>query len=332
MPVAAESPNRHAVRLSTGPQSMVAARPPPAAPTSFWARPRSIPPMRPCRRASSSCAEAISASPASDAHIAVTSCEIRGSYFRMPVSSGHRAAASALASALWTATWVIFGVKWSVSSPLTSIRAASASPMRRSSHDRSATQSAGFTSRGARAFARSVSRSAMCAQREAIGVSIRRMRVERNTPLAPPQGSSPRPSAAGSSLPTTHGSRLAQPGYSIGGWTGCVGWRLTGLTSSTAVSSPPPERSELEGWVCGWGCAAPIPPFGYWFADCATCWAIAGKAIATTAEATKSSLMRIAPLRNRDLDHMGRLLLRNGRKEIEPAEDDDEHNDEHHKP
>ena len=85
IPVAAERPKRHALRLSTGSQSIVAARPLPAAPTIFWASDRSMPPMRPKRRALSICAEALSASPASEAHIACTNCRIRGSYLRIPL-------------------------------------------------------------------------------------------------------------------------------------------------------------------------------------------------------------------------------------------------------
>ena len=140
-----------------------------------------------------------------------------GSSWPIPSSSGHSAGGSALASALCTATCVIFGVKRSVSTPATSIRAASASPIRSSNQARSATQSTGFTSPGACAFARSASRSAICAQREAIGVAICRIRTERKTPLDAPHGASPRPSRTGSRLPTVHGSRRAHPGYSTGG-------------------------------------------------------------------------------------------------------------------
>ena len=109
---------------------------------------------------------------------------IPASYLRMPSSSGHSAGGSALASALWTPTCVIFGVKRSASTPATSIRAASASPSRSSSQARSATQSTGLTFAGACSFASSASRSAICAQREASGVSIRRIRLDRNAPLA----------------------------------------------------------------------------------------------------------------------------------------------------
>ena len=87
----------------------------------------------------------------------------------------------------------------------------------KSSQVRSAAQSIGFTSRGALAFASRASRSAICAHREPIGTSIRRIKVDRKAPLESPQGLSPRPVPTGSSLPTTQGSRRAQPGYSIGG-------------------------------------------------------------------------------------------------------------------
>ncbi len=193
-----------------------------------------MPPIRPNRRAWSICAAALSGSPASDEHIASTSSRMRGSCRRIPSSIGHSAGGSALASALCTATWTILGVKRSVSTPATSIRAASASPIRNSSQARSATQSTGFTSRGDRTRASNASRSAICAQRDASGTSMRRISVERKAPLAARHGLSPRPWPAGSSIPTTQGSRLAQPGYSTGGG---GGGRLRLAISSTAVSS-----------------------------------------------------------------------------------------------
>jgi len=98
---------------------------------------------------------------------------------RIPSWSGHSAGGSALASALCRATCTIFGVKRSVSIPETSIRAASASPIRSSSQARLAVQSTGLMSRGARTFASSASRSAMCSQREASGVFIRCISVLR---------------------------------------------------------------------------------------------------------------------------------------------------------
>ena len=66
-------------------------------------------------------------------------------------------------------------------------------------------------------LASSASRSAICAQREASGVFMRRIRIERNWPLAPPQASSPIPARSGVMTPTVHGSRRAHPGYSTGG-------------------------------------------------------------------------------------------------------------------
>src|SRR6185369_2864290 len=102
--------------------------------------------------------------------------------------------------------------------------------------------SIGLTLTGARALASSASRSAICAQRDASGVCIRRIKVERKGPLAAPHGASPRPSLPESSAPTFHGSRRAQPGYSTGGLGGTTA--VDGLefdTSSTAVSSAPPS-------------------------------------------------------------------------------------------
>ena len=123
--------------------------------------------------------------------------------------------------------------------------------MRSSSQARSATQSTGLTWRGASALASSASRSAICAQREASGVSIRRIRLDRKAPLAPPQGSAPSPSSAGSSCPTTRGSRRAQPGYSTGGG---GGGRLRSAKllrprfrrAAPASTDVRPERSSAE--------------------------------------------------------------------------------------
>ena len=234
-----------------------------------------------------------------------------GSYFPIPSSIGHSAGGSAFANALCTATCIIFGVKRLVSTPATSKRAASASPRRRRSHARSATQSTGFTARGARTLARSASRNAICAQREATGESIRRIRVDRKTPLAAPHGSAPRPSRSGSRLPTTPGSRRAQPGYSTGGG---GGGRLRFATSSTAVSS---DGVSPPASCVGVGCAvAGVTVLaGTWAgaaagAGCGACCASTGSDSASAAEAISRGLMRIAALRNVNLHGPRRLFLR----------------------
>ena len=189
------------------------------APISLSARLTSIPLLRPCRRASSMSAAAASGFPDSDEQIASTSGAIPGSTSRRPSRSGHRPAGSALASALWAATWVSLGVKSKTSTPDTSIRAASASPIRNSNQLRSATQSAEFSPNGVGALASRPLRSAMCSQREATGACVRRMTCSRKRPLAPPHGSAPRPIATGSSAPTKLGSRRATSGTSTGAGT-----------------------------------------------------------------------------------------------------------------
>ncbi len=74
MPVAVARPKRQVLSRSTGSHSIVTARPVfDPAPTTFCASSRSIPLIRPRRRAESTCAEAVSGSPASAAHIASTS-------------------------------------------------------------------------------------------------------------------------------------------------------------------------------------------------------------------------------------------------------------------
>ncbi len=159
----------------------------------------------------------------------------------MPFSSGHSAGGSALASALWTPTCTIFGVNRSVSTPATSIRAPSASPMRSSSQARSATQSAGWTSVGAGNCVSSALRTRICAQREAKGTSVRRIRADRNLPLARPQAPASNPVWDDGKGPTREGSRRANSGSSIGGGKSCStssARAASGDTISTAVSPP----------------------------------------------------------------------------------------------
>ena len=153
MPVAVDRPNRQAVSLSTGSHSIVAARPfAPGADHLFGERqvdpadPAVPPGVVDLRR------RALRLARKRRAH-RLHQRRTPGSYLRMPSSIGHSAAGSALASALCTPTWTILGVKRSVSTPATSMRAASASPSRSSSQARSATQSTGLTPRGARTLA-----------------------------------------------------------------------------------------------------------------------------------------------------------------------------------
>src|SRR5437764_2948065 len=251
-----------------------------------------------------------------------------GSYLRIPSSSGHNAAGSALASPLWTATWTIFGVNRSASTPATSSRAASDSPSRSRSQARSATQSTGWTLAGAWTRASRALRSAICAQREAIGVAIRRISVDRNGPLARPQGSSPSPALRGSRAPTVQGSRRAQPGYSTGGAGGpnvVAGFD----TSSTAVSSAPPS-GKAEGEASCWTGAPELDVAGAGETGRgAVCWASAGRASTSTADAIRSGLVRIASLRDGGFDCVSRLLLGQRREEIDHADQQDGDDDEH---
>ena len=130
------------------------------APTSLSARLTSIPPMRPRRRDWS-----ISAAAARIAGHRRTDGIDQRSDARLTsprlLRSGHKAAGSAPAKALCAAIWVSFGVKSATSTSDTSILAASASPIRSSSHARSATQSAGWTPNGVGALARSALRRAI---------------------------------------------------------------------------------------------------------------------------------------------------------------------------
>ncbi len=115
--------------------------------------------------------------------------------------------------------------------------------------------------RRAQTWRASASRSAICTQRDASGVCIRRMSVDRNVPSRRPTASSPRPSVADRAAPTVHGSRRAQPGYSTGGRRRLAA-RLALETSSTAVSSAPAFGRRRRGatvrarWCCRAACGA----------------------------------------------------------------------------
>ena len=228
MPVAVERPKRHAVRCQPVPIR--------------WSR-------RGHRRHPRPFAQALgrSANPPAAASIV----DLRGSGLRLPARAehmarlargylahicrsawiGHRAGGSPLAVALCTAA-CIFGVKRSVSTPAISMRAASASPTPSNSHARS-WPSTGWTSRGAVTLASKACRRAICAQREAIGVSIRRISVDGKPHWRHRKGRV-RARSSGLSWPTSRMSRRAQPGYSTGGGGGS---RFRPATISTALSS-----------------------------------------------------------------------------------------------
>src|SRR5437762_1523749 len=95
---------------------------------------------------------------------------------------------------------------------------------------------------------------------------------------------------------------------------GACGASWTLPTSSTAVSSTEPDVAALVrgSAVVAAGTVA-LPAGGgdvAGWAGCAARCAIAGRASASAADATRSGLVRIAPLRHRDFDDMRRLLLR----------------------
>ena len=167
---------------------------------------------------------------------------------------------------------------------------------------------------------------------------MRRISVARNCPLAPPQASPDSLASAGLRTPAVHGSRRAQPGYSTGG---AGGWRFWFETSSTAVSSVPPsgdtsstvESCGAAAGFAGWLAGAGLPTGG---CGGAVCWATAGSARTIAADAISRSLVRIASLRDRHLNLVGRLLPGQSREEIEAADydhgDDDEHERARHGP
>ena len=330
IPVAVARPKRHAVRLSTGSHSMVAARPLPRRADDLFGK-REVdaadaPEAAAHRR---SAPTPLSDSPASDgAHCLHQPLDPRRRTSRSRPRAGRAPAGRRWPARSGRRPATIFGVKRSVSTPATSIRAASASPMRSSSHARSATQSTGFTWRGARGLASNASRSAICAQREASGVSIRRIRVDRNAPLAPPQGIGAKPELLRDrGRRPTHGSRRAQPGYSTGGAGG--GSVELRLTSSTALSSLRRDfvpaslpvggggrrTDSPAGWRPARARAAAAPP--------------AGRAPAARARAPRrrnqKRLNAHCPPGDGDFDRVRRLLLRQRRQKEQRA--DDEHDD-----
>src|SRR5437763_16226549 len=140
------------------------------------------------------------------------------------------------------------------------------------------------------------------------------MSVERKAPLASPHASSVTRASDGLRAPTSDGSRRAQPGYSTGGVGGCT---VPDETSSTALSSAPlsgsaavsaeeagaSEGASVTGGVAGAGCGA------------TTCCASAGRAKRAADDAMSNGLVRIAPLSDRNLNAVSRLLLRQARKE-----------------
>ena len=246
------------------------------APTTFSASSRSIPPIRPRRRADSIWAAArLRLAGQRRAHRVDQRrrCALRPC--RCPPEAG-----TAPPDRRWPArsappTWNIFGVKRSTSTPDTIIRAASASPIRSSSQARSAAQSTGLMLRGAAASASKALRSAICAQRDAIGVSIRRIRVPRNAPLAPPHGCAPSPTLGRIDRPDdTRIAPRAWSGYSIGGGGGSAARRLEARRRPVSASPALSAGDGAGGRVAGLrrlGCVAgrrgagatrlPAPPY-----------------------------------------------------------------------
>jgi hypothetical protein len=162
------------------------------APTTFSASSRSTPRAWFRCRTRSTITLGMAVSPESAAHIASAS----GHAGSLLVTSwcwvsGHSPAGSAVANATCAATAYILGVKRSTSTAWTSIRAASASPMRKSSQARSAIQSAGLTPAGVSSRETSARLSMIEAQREAIGASTRRISTERYRPCAVPNAPAP---------------------------------------------------------------------------------------------------------------------------------------------
>ena len=226
----------------------------------------------------------------------------------MPFSRGHSAAGSELASALCTPTCTILGVNRSASTAATSIRAASASPSRSRSHERSATQSIGLTLAGAAPWRarRREARYAPSARRSACASAAS---ASRGTPARRAPRRLAEPCVRGSTRPTIHGSRRAQPGYSTGGLADgrlptdssrdLLDRRLIGAAFGQRRGRR--RSAALLGGGAGDGGSACVG---------AACCAIAGSARTTAADAIRMSLVRIAPgRRHGHLDRMGRLLL-----------------------
>src|SRR3954453_7790640 len=83
---------------------------------------------------------------------------------------------------------------------------------------------------------------------------------------------------------------------------------MTGLTGAWVSGG-------VEGRGCGAGCAA--------------CWASAGSAIASAADAIRSGLMRIAGLRHVDLDRLRRPFLGKCREEEQHSDQEHDGDNQH---
>ena len=114
--------------------------------------------------------------------------------------------------------------------------------MRSNSHARSAAQSVGFTSDGLAALASSALRSPIWPQRDANGVSIRRINISSALPLAAPHGCGPSPTASGSKVPAKRGSRRDASGYSTAIQQKYQGMLITETKLNVGGSSLPPGQ------------------------------------------------------------------------------------------
>ena len=325
-------PKRQAVSVSTGSHSIVAARPLRARADDLLGK-REVDPADAAvaPRLVDHRAAAFRLAGKRGAHRLDQRAGSPGSTLRMPSSSGHSAGGSALASALCTATWTIFGVKRSVSTPATSIRAASASPIRSSSQARSATQSTGIdvrrrvrpwrAARRAARYAPSATRAA-CPSAASGSTGTRRSRR--------PTASAPRPSVcAGRARRRSTGraapSRDIRPAGAAGKRR--CRRRFAADTSSTALSSAPPSCDALTAMA-----AAQQTPSGAGGAARAPAAARRPAAQAPASRAqrpppTRSgrALVRIASLAGHgDLDRLRRLLLRRASTGRTSAADDEQ--------
>ncbi len=173
-------------------------------------------------------------------------------------------------------------------------------------------------------------------------MSIRRMMISSDLPLAEPQGREPRSRATGSSVPANLGSRLASRGYS----TCCTGLAVSNSSSGLRRSIASTPAPTLEGlavvdeacgrdgaWVLATGSGLTVAgsPNPGGSRDSGRSWAIAGSAsrAASAAVPAMICLVRRCIARHVSLDRLDRRLLdASGQQENATDEEKDDDNQE----
>ena len=187
--------------------------------------------------------------------------------------------------------------------------------MRRSSHARSAAQSAPFTPSGVLTRLASNRRAMMVPQREAIGPDVRSTTCFKNAPSSVPKASAGKPPDASEIMPTASRERRAAGGTSYRMINSGSSSSSSSASGSSTLASPgavgvsegevAPDGVPgvacvgLPGGVVGAGAGSPNPSGSK---DSGPCWPRAGKEITrTSALATKRPLFEIFSVNDANL-------------------------------